>query len=86
MPQVPLRQRGAAAGQGASCAAAESESEEASVPVLRTGHSTDAFEGKLLVFGGLCNDGSYLGDVTAVHLIEPKAPADRTAAAAATAA
>jgi len=84
--QVPLRQRGAAAGQGASCAAAESESEEASVPVLRTGHSTDAFEGKLLVFGGLCSDGSYLGDVTAVHLIEPKAPADRTAAAAATAA
>lgn len=41
-----------------------------SVPVLRTGHSTDAYEGRLLIFGGLREDGSYLGDVTSVNLIE----------------
>lgn len=38
-------------------------------PILRTGHSTDAYEGRLLVFGGLHSDGSYLGDVTTVNLI-----------------
>jgi len=46
-----------------------SRSGESEPPILRTGHSTDAYEGKLLVFGGLCNDGSFLGDVTSVNLL-----------------
>lgn len=46
-----------------------SKSGEQEPLILRTGHSTDAYEGRLLVFGGLRNDGSYLSDVTSVNLI-----------------
>lgn len=42
---------------------------DSKLPLVRTGHCTDSHEGRLLVFGGLCDDGKFLDDVTSVTLI-----------------
>jgi len=39
------------------------------LPVVRTGHCTESHEGALLIFGGLCDTGEYLDDITSVRLI-----------------
>ena len=39
------------------------------LPMVRTGHCTDAHEGSLVVFGGLCEDGNYRDDVSWVKVV-----------------
>ena len=38
-------------------------------PPLRTGHCTTVHAGRLLLFGGLREDGQFLDDITTVELI-----------------
>eukprot|EP00965_Chrysotila_dentata_P230713 6197941-Pleurochrysis_carterae.AAC.3 len=47
-----------------------SSSADMKAPILRTGHCTDAHEGSLLLFGGLCADGTYRDDVSLINLID----------------